>query len=124
MPLVYVLDDDIDLGITIRELIKSLGYQCSFFSSSADFIQASKQTLPDIFLVDMWLGKTTAFEVIQENSDLLSGIPSVLISGGGGSDSLEAVTAMADIEGFKKVIYKPFGRTELTAIFEQCLPIT
>ncbi len=85
------------------------------FTLSEDFIAAVKIQPPSLYLIDMWLGNTTALKVRISHADLLSAIPGILISGGGGGSSLETVTAKAEIEGFRDVIYKPFSRDELKA---------
>lgn len=121
MALIYVLEDDPLLGRTIQNLINSLGHKCESFVDQNSFLSATKQTAPDAILVDMWLGSTTALEVVNQNAALLAGIPAIMISGGNGNSSLEKVTAIADIEGFRDVLYKPFERDELRAVFAKHL---
>lgn len=121
MALVYVLEDDPLLGQTIRNMIASLGHQCESFVDRDAFIAATSRTVPDAILVDMWLGSTTGVKVVSENADLLDGIPAIMMSGGNGDASLEKVTAIADIEGFRDVLYKPFEREELKAVFARHL---
>ena len=121
MALVYILEDDRILAGTICKLIDSLGHSCESFVDCDSFIAAVKRTPPAAFLVDMWLGPTTALEVVSGNADLLAGIPAIMISGGNGEVSLEKVTAIADIEGFGDVLYKPFERKELQAVLTKHL---
>ena len=112
---VYILDDDQNFGQTLMKMVRSLGFDCLAFTLSEDFIEAVKANPPSLYLVDMWLGATTALKVQKSHAELLSGIPGILMSGGGGGSSLETVTAKAEIEGFRDVIYKPFSRAELKA---------
>ncbi|WP_108854415.1 response regulator [Albidovulum aquaemixtae] len=115
MALVYVLEDDPAMCQTVANLVKSLGHSCRAFFDCGSFISATEEVAPDAIILDMWLGTTTALEVITNNSDILAGIPSIMISGGNSDTSLEKVTALADLEGFCDVLYKPFGRGELQA---------
>ena len=124
MALVYILDDDQDLGDTINGMVSSLGHECQFFDDRDAFAAAVRKRPPQIYLIDMWLGKTTALEVVAMFPDLLRGIPAIMMSGGGGPTSLETVTAIADMEGFVKVLYKPFQRAELEAILDEHLQDT
>ncbi len=95
------------------KMVRSLGIDCVAFTLSDVFIAAVKKQPPSLYLVDMWLGTTTALTVQKSPADLLSAIPGILMLGGGGGSSLETVTAKAEIEGFQDVIYKPFSRDEL-----------
>jgi len=119
MQRVFILDDNQDFGQTLMKMVRSLGFDCVAFSLSEDFIAAVNKQPPSLYLVDMWLGTTTALKVQKSHSDLLSAIPGILMSGGGGGSSLETVTAKAEIEGFRDVIYKPFSRDELKAVLHK-----
>ncbi|MGB5559581.1 MAG: response regulator [Paracoccaceae bacterium] len=121
MALVYVLDDDQDLGGTIKGMVDSLGHDCAVFCNGDSFVDAVRSNAPQIYLIDMWLGRTTALEVVAKFPELLRGIPAIMMSGGGGPASLETVSAIADMEGFAKVLYKPFQRAELKAALDEHL---
>lgn len=119
MQLVYILDDNQDFRETLTKMVRSLGFDCAAFSVSEDFVKAVREKPPTLYLVDMWLGTTTALKIHKTHNDLLSAIPGILMSGGGGGVSLETVTAKAEIEGFRDVIYKPFSRKELEAVLNR-----
>lgn len=121
MALIYVLEDDTLLGQTIKNLVISLKHGCEVFADEESFISATRNAAPDAILVDMWLETTNAVEVFSQNADLLAGIPAIMMSGGNGNTPLEKVTAIADIEGFRDVLYKPFERAELQALFDKLL---
>ncbi len=119
MQRVFILDDNQDFGQTLVKMVRSLGFDCVAFTLCEDFIAAVKIQPPSLYLVDMWLGNTTALKIQKKHADLLSAIPGILMSGGGGGSSLETVTAKAEIEGFRDVIYKPFSRDELKAVLHK-----
>ena len=119
MQRVFILDDNQDFGQTLAKMVRSLGFDCVAFTSSEDFIKAATKQPPTLYLVDMWLGTTTALNIKKAHVDLLSAIPGILMSGGGGGSSLETVTAKAEIEGFRDVLYKPFSRDELKAVLNK-----
>ncbi len=118
MQCVYILDDNQDFGQTLTKMVRSLGFDCVAFTMCEDFIEAVREQPPSLYMVDMWLGTTTALKIQKKHGDLLSVIPGILMSGGGGGSSLETVTAKAEIEGFRDVLYKPFSRDELKAALE------
>ena len=121
MSMVYVLDDNSDFGKTFKSMVISVGFECEFFTEVGSFVEATKQRPPDLFVVDMWLGQSNALDVFRANAPMFLGIPAILMSGGGGDVSLETVTAIADMEGFKEVLYKPFERSELKGLLGRYL---
>ena len=63
MQCVYILDDNQDFGQTLTKMVRSLGFDCVAFTMCEDFIEAVREQPPSLYMVDMWLGTTTALKI-------------------------------------------------------------
>jgi CheY-like chemotaxis protein len=67
----------------------------------------------DIAILDIWMPKKSGLDVLKALRHLKPGLPVILISGGGPGATLEQATAIADMYGADRVLYKPFEDEEL-----------
>jgi CheY-like chemotaxis protein len=67
----------------------------------------------DVAVLDIWMPKRSGLDVLKAVRRLKPSLPVILISGGGPGATLEQATAIADVYGADRVLYKPFEDEEL-----------
>jgi diguanylate cyclase (GGDEF)-like protein len=120
--LIYVLEDDIDLGIEISQQLSHFGYRVAVFHSVNDFQVAVEQQLPDALLADIHLpeGKDAGpLAVAELRRTVTRDIPVIFISANGDwQNRLSAVRA-----GGQSFLAKPINFSllldELEAVLDQ-----
>jgi two-component system, LuxR family, response regulator FixJ len=65
-PLVYVVDDDVDLATSLSRLIARCGYASESFSSAADLLKVSAARPAHCVLTDVMMGHTDGFTLAEQ----------------------------------------------------------
>lgn len=79
---VFLLDDDVLFLKIYKELFEAKGYEIFVTDSVKQFLQAGRQKLPDIMLIDVNLPHTSGWDVLRQISQdaVLQQIPTVVLS--------------------------------------------
>ncbi|MBV1881927.1 MAG: hybrid sensor histidine kinase/response regulator [Pseudomonadales bacterium] len=106
---VLVIDDEIEIGIGMEMLLKSLGCKPMVCDSTASALAIAKQKTPDIVLADFRLrGNDTGILSIEKLREIHPNLPAILITGDKNSDTLK----QANTENLQ-VLYKPVMPSDL-----------
>ena len=112
MKTILIVDDDVPVAQSVALVLEDAGYETRLAHDAAGALAAMKAEPPDACLFDVWLDGEDGLALAERARD--SGLPLVVMSGGGPGRSLESVTAKADALGAAAMLFKPFDDDELT----------
>jgi two-component system response regulator FixJ len=106
---VYVVDDDLSVGQSIKRLLSFYDYHVQFYSSSEEFFDKASFNVPAVLLLDMRMPEKSGIDVQKRLLDAGIGMPIIFISG----ESLpqEIVSGMKN--GAVDFLFKPFEAEDL-----------
>jgi two-component system CheB/CheR fusion protein len=113
--IVFVVDDDEMIRVSLREILEPHGFQVADFATSEDFLAASHAGLDGCLLIDAYLPGMGGLQLLQKLKDGGQSLPSIMITGH--SDVSMAVEAMK--AGAADFFEKPIGAVELLASIER-----
>ena len=95
MTKVYILEDDLLLGPTMKDLVELTGehFQTELFVYFSDFITAVKNSPPDATIVDLNVPDKSGAGIVSELSAVFTKGPMFVYSGD--HEALEAVSALS-----------------------------
>lgn len=67
----------------------------------------------DVAVLDIWMPRKGGLTLMKEINEKFPELPVIIVSGGGPDATLENVTAVADLYGALRVLYKPFEDADL-----------
>lgn len=106
---VYLIDDDLEILATLRQLLQFAGYQVRCWSSAPDFLQELPNEAPAVVVTDMQMPKMTGLELHQALIERGRQIPVIYLSGEASVG--QAIRAMK--HGAHEFLLKPFTREDL-----------
>ena len=107
MQTILVVDDDVDIGNLIEEVLTREKYRVRRAYSGTEAKLLLGQERPDLVLLDLMLPGIAGEDVLP----LLSGIPVIVVSAKAGVDDKVALLGL----GARDYITKPFDTRELLA---------
>ena len=123
MATVFVVDDDPAVTKMLGRVLEADGHHVQaangpdeaegFLDSGAGY---------DVALLDFWLGKKNALDLLKKMRTQKPAVPVIFFSGGGQDVSLEVTTALAEMEGVVEFLYKPIGTANLRETVRRLLP--
>jgi FixJ family two-component response regulator len=118
-PIVYVVDDDDSVRVSLEWLIHRAGWQPSSFATAAEFLACLRSPLPSCLLLDVTLPDLSGLDV----QEMLAGqreVPIIFMTGYG--DVPTTVRAMK--AGAVEFLVKPFCDDELLRAIPRALEIS
>ncbi len=120
MKRLLIVDDDHEFLSLISRFLEDTNYDCV----QADTLDAAIKQVDGTkwfagALVDFWIGDDNAIPLLDILHNLDPSLPVVLVSGGGGSLTLEKTQAIGEISGAMHFLQKPFRRADLIALLDQ-----
>ncbi|WP_286238034.1 response regulator transcription factor [Neptuniibacter halophilus] len=114
-PLIYVIEDEEDLGQLICSTLTGFRYQARYFSNAETALQALERTLPSVCIVDLNLPDMDGMELVRRLESKEVGV--IIVSGRDGlADRVLGLEFGAD-----DYITKPFEPRELVARVQSLL---
>jgi len=113
-PLVYVLDDDSEVGAVVSRMLKASGFAPRQFSDPIPFLQQIKAVVkPEVMVLDLALGQCDAVDIIRKLENLKYKGKVLLISGSDAS-TLLAIQKIGVSRGLAMLpsLKKPFRLNE------------
>ncbi|MCH9782515.1 MAG: EAL domain-containing response regulator [Gammaproteobacteria bacterium] len=112
-----VLDDDPDIGQTVRNMAENLGYQCRVTTRPDDFFEALDGWRPSHILLDLVMPEMDGMEVIRHLADRRCDA-TLIISSGLGNRVIDAASRAASQHQLNMagVLAKPFSIRDLRAL--------
>lgn len=120
MATILIVEDDPTIGILLQEVIqRNTPYQVIWASRASEALQAIKDTVPDLLLLDYFLPDMLGIELYDHLQDAIpqKHVPTIMLTA-----SLSAITQQLQerqIIGMSK----PFHIVELTALIKQMAPM-
>jgi two-component system CheB/CheR fusion protein len=116
-PVVYLVDDDDRLRLTLCEVLEAEGHTILDFASCEAFLQGRLAHRESCLLLDAYLPGMSGLELIRQLSDTGRTLPTVVMTGR--SDISTAVNAMK--AGAIDFIQKPVSRDDLVECIDRAL---
>jgi FixJ family two-component response regulator len=116
-PIVYVIDDEITIGIALQRLLRSVGLEVQTFTSAQEFLSVKLQDAPRCLVLDMRLPGMSGLEVQQRLAAAGICLPVVFLTGH--ADIKMTVRAMK--AGAVEFLTKPFHEQELLDAIQEAL---
>jgi EAL domain-containing protein (putative c-di-GMP-specific phosphodiesterase class I)/ActR/RegA family two-component response regulator len=112
--IVYVLDDDALMRASISPLLEGIGYEPHAFSEPAPMLDRVTQTVPEVIILDLALGKTDAIEVMRQLAERKFGGKILLVSGRDEA-TLGDIQRIGERQGLAMLpsLHKPFRASDL-----------
>lgn len=121
MSRILVVEDDEIVRESICEVLRSKGHETDEAADGSAGLEKLETGGFDLAIVDIWMPKKDGLSLLKEIRGRASGIPIIIISGGGPNATLEHATAVADSYGADAVLFKPFEDFELIEAVDEAL---
>ena len=108
-PIVFVVDDEPAICLSLKRLVKSVGLEAQTFTSAQEFLHAKRPDGPGCLVLDVRLPGLSGLDLQQELIDAKVDLPIVFITGHG--DIPMSVRAMK--AGAVEFLTKPFREEDL-----------
>jgi two-component system nitrogen regulation response regulator NtrX len=93
---IWIVDDESNIGLSLRLILEREGFAVSTFTSASDFRRAPGRDLAALFLLDVRLPDASGIDVLRELRVAGIAAPAIMISGHASiADAVEAVHAGA-----------------------------
>lgn len=116
-PVIFVVDDDDSIRLSIREVLEDVGRVVEDFASCEAFLAAFRSGREGCLVVDAYLPGMTGLELLRRLHAGGDRVPAIMITGN--SDVAIAVQAMK--AGALDFIEKPISRADLIASVDRAL---
>jgi RNA polymerase sigma factor (sigma-70 family) len=82
-PIVFVVDDSVDVRAGLQELLESVGLRCKAFASPKEFLGGAQDAGPACLILDIRLPEISGLDVQAELARGARNIPTIIITGHG-----------------------------------------
>ena len=118
---ILVVDDDPDIGVSLRDLLRGEGHQVEIVSTGAEALKQVQQKHFDAVLLDVGLpdkdGLTVLGEIVQSKPQL-----SIIILSA--YTSLEQTVGPLDLQGAFAYLKKPYDRDEIKSTIRKAVGLS
>jgi FixJ family two-component response regulator len=116
-PIVFVVDDDPAVSVSMKRLIRSLGLEVQTFSSAEDFLRTNRPDAPGCLVLDVRLPDLSGLDLQQELAKGNVDLPIVFVTGH--ADIPMSVRAMK--AGAVEFLTKPFREQDLLEAIQHAI---
>jgi FixJ family two-component response regulator len=116
-PIVFIVDDDEDMRLSMQRVLKTVGLRAELFATPHDFLQRNIPDAPSCLVLDVRLPGMGGLEVQHKLIEAGINIPIIFITAHG--DIPMTVKAMKS--GAVEFLTKPFRHQELLDAIQQAL---
>lgn len=116
-PIVFIVDDDEDMRLSMQRVLKTVGLRAELFATPQDFLQSNIPDAPSCLVLDVRLPGMGGLEVQHKLIEAGINIPIIFITAHG--DIPMTVKAMKS--GAVEFLTKPFRHQELLDAIQQAL---
>src|ERR1700722_2159941 len=116
-PIVYVVDDEPAVSISLKRLLRSVGLEARTYASAQEFLRSERPDAPGCLVLDVRLPGLSGLELQQELTAAKIDLPVIFITGHG--DIPMSVRAMK--AGAVEFLTKPFREQELLEAIERAI---
>lgn len=115
--MVFVVDDDVPMRESLKNLIRSVGLRVELFSSAQEFLRSKRLDLPSCLVLDVRLPGLSGLDLQKRTTEAGMEIPIIFITGHG--DIPMSVRAMK--AGAVEFLTKPFRDQDLLDSIQEAL---
>ena len=115
--MVFVVDDDVPMRESLKNLIRSVGLRVELFSSAQEFLRSKRLDLPSCLVLDVRLPGLSGLDLQKRMTEAGMEIPIIFITGHG--DIPMSVRAMK--AGAVEFLTKPFRDQDLLDSIQEAL---
>jgi FixJ family two-component response regulator len=108
-PIVYVVDDEPAVSISLKRLLRSVGLEARTYASAQEYLRSERPDAPGCLVLDVRLPGLSGLDLQQELAAAKIDLPVIFITGHG--DIPMSVRAMK--AGAVEFLTKPFREQEL-----------
>ena len=117
LPIVFVVDDESAVGVSIKRLLHSVGLEARHFTSASEFLRAKRPDAPGCIVLDVRLPDLSGLDLQQELAKANVDLPVIFITGH--ADIPMTVRAMK--AGAVEFLTKPFREQELLEAVQRAI---
>jgi FixJ family two-component response regulator len=117
LPIVFVVDDESAVGVSIKRLLHSVGIEARHFTSASEFLRAKRPDAPGCIVLDVRLPDLSGLDLQQELSKANVDLPVIFVTGH--ADIPMTVRAMK--AGAVEFLTKPFREQELLEAVQRAI---
>ena len=116
-PVVFIVDDDASVRLSIQDLLSSIGLRSQSFATPQEFLDSTRADCPSCLVLDVRLPGISGLDFQRELAEAGVSLPIIFITGHG--DVPMSVQAMKS--GAIEFLLKPFRNQELLDAIQQAL---
>src|ERR1700719_452589 len=120
LPIVFVVDDESAVGVSIKRLLHSVGLEARHFTSASEFLRAKRPDAPGCIVLDVRLPDLSGLDLQQELAKANVDLPVIFVTGH--ADIPMTVRAMK--AGAVEFLTKPFREQELLEAIERAIKLS
>jgi DNA-binding response OmpR family regulator len=109
---ILVIDDDIDLRVTLQEALQAEGYKVSVAADGAQGIASQRKQPASLLITDIFMPNKEGVETIKDFREEFPTVPIIAISGGGRLKSQGGLLTAKEL-GAAVILRKPFKISDL-----------
>jgi len=117
LPIVFVIDDESAVGVSIKRLLHSVGLEARHFTSASEFLRAKRPDAPGCIVLDVRLPDLSGLDLQQELAKANVDLPVIFVTGH--ADIPMTVRAMK--AGAVEFLTKPFREQELLEAVQRAI---
>ena len=117
LPIVFVVDDESAVGVSIKRLLHSVGFEARHFTSASEFLRAKRPDAPGCIVLDVRLPDLSGLDLQQELAKANVDLPVIFVTGH--ADIPMTVRAMK--AGAVEFLTKPFREQELLEAVQRAI---
>lgn len=117
LPIVFVVDDESAIGVSIKRLLHSVGLEARHFTSASEFLRAKRPDAPGCIVLDVRLPDLSGLDLQQELAKANVDLPVIFVTGH--ADIPMTVRAMK--AGAVEFLTKPFREQELLEAVQRAI---
>ncbi len=115
LPVVFVVDDELSVCISLKRLLRSVGLEARTYASAQEFLGSERPDAPGCLILDVRLPGLSGLDLQQELTAAKIDLPVIFITGHG--DIPMSVRAMK--AGAVEFLTKPFREQDLLEAIER-----
>jgi CheY-like chemotaxis protein len=112
MACILIIDDDVALRMTLREILEQAGYEVVEASDGQEGLQRYRATAIDMILIDLLMPGYEGLETIRALRQADPQVKIIAMSGGGQTGRMNFLEVAA-VLGAQRTLPKPFSRQGL-----------
>jgi FixJ family two-component response regulator len=117
LPIVFVVDDESAVGVSIKRLLHSVGLEARHFTSASEFLRSKRPDAPGCIVLDVRLPDLSGLDLQQELAKANVDLPVIFVTGH--ADIPMTVRAMK--AGAVEFLTKPFREQELLEAVQRAI---